>query len=103
MNWPVILEGLVSGGFFTGIFGLIKALMGKRKVKVDSAEVVQGMALSLIAPFESRLKSAEAEVDRLQAKIRALNAELDRALAGRRAAESALLQHGLPIPLTEGA
>jgi hypothetical protein len=101
MSWVPILEGLASAGFFTGLVGLLKALLGKRKAQVDSAEVVQGMALAMITPFERRLRDAEAEVDQLRKKLKQLNYELDAAMAWRRSAEATLRQNGLAIPAQE--
>lgn len=94
-----LLQLLSAGGLGSILMALLKALLGRRKAQVDSAEVVQGMALALISPFEKRLKEAEQEVDTLRQKIRDLNVELDRAVAGRRMAEELLRQHNISVPI----
>jgi hypothetical protein len=100
-NWPAVISAFAAGGFGTVIAAPVKAFLGRRKAHVDSAEVVQGMALAMITPFEKRLKEAEAEVDTLRKKVRELNIELDRNIASRRAAEDELLRNGLPIPVSD--
>jgi hypothetical protein len=97
-GWVTLLETLAAGGVFTALIQLGKALLGRGKVHVDSAEVVQGMALQLVTPFAQRLREADEELDKLRTKFRVLEQQLDAAMDRAHRAESALRTNGLPVP-----
>jgi hypothetical protein len=101
-----VLEGLASGGAFTALIQGVRAWINRGKTHVDTAEVVQGMALQMVTPLANRLKEADAEVTILRQsieeshkKVQALVRQLDVVMARALRAEAALREHSIPIPM----
>jgi hypothetical protein len=97
-GWQLVIQSLVGGGVFTAVVQIVRAFLARGKAHVDSAEVVQGMALQLVTPFAERLREADAELDNLRKKFRVLEQQLDAVMDRARLAEDELRKHDIPIP-----
>lgn len=78
-----VIEVVVAAGLFTALAETMRWFMGGRgKARVDNAQIVQGMAIDLLAPLH-------AELDTCRTSLRDLRLELDSVLG------YALIAHAL--------
>lgn len=77
-----VFEVLVGSGVLAGLVGAViggvKWLFGGRKrARVDNAQIVQGMALDLLGPLHSELNLANADMKTLREALAASHQEMD--------------------------
>lgn len=78
-----VIEVVVAAGLFTALAETMRWFLGGRgKARVDNAQIVQGMAIDLLAPLH-------AELDTCRSSLRDLRLELDSVLG------YALIAHAL--------
>jgi Mg2+ and Co2+ transporter CorA len=108
-GWLLLIQSAIGGGVFTAVVQIVRAFLGRGKAHVDSAEVVQGLALQLVTPFAERLREADADLDKFRTriremedkfhvKIRALEEQLNAVMNRARIAEDELRRRGIAVP-----
>lgn len=65
-----IIQILVASGLLAVVGETFRWFMGRGKAKVDSAKVVQGMAIDLVKPLHEELARAEIVATRLRGNLR---------------------------------
>jgi outer membrane murein-binding lipoprotein Lpp len=80
---------LLGGGGGTVLYAVVNAILTRRKLGADTAQVLSKAAIDLVDPLSKRIHELEREVDELRRKVRATTAELDacRDLGRRKDAE----------------
>lgn len=77
MDISILLEIVVASGLLTAISQTVLWYLGRGKAKVDSAKVVQGMALDLLRPLHTELERANHTAADCRAKLRRLETEIE--------------------------
>lgn len=93
-----ILQVLIAGGLLTAISETARWFLGRGKTKVDSAQVVQGMAIDLLKPLHEELVRVNSDVSRLRSHVRDLDNELELIISWALTAKGLLEAHHVPHP-----
>lgn len=95
----LILFFLVSTGLVTAIAeGVRWWFTGRKRGKVDSAQIVQGMALDLLQPLHAELAEAQSQAKALRTDLQHLDMELQSVLGWAVIARALLDSHGVEYP-----
>lgn len=105
MDSGTLIEVFISSGFLAALGETFRWWFGRGKTRVDSAKVVQGMALDLLKPLHeelARCNKSLAEVnqraDTLQEKVRESDRALSDIITWALAAKQLLDMHGIEYP-----
>jgi len=99
VNTSVIVEMMISGGFFAAIGEGVRWYLGRGKTRIDNAQVVQGMAIDMLKPLHEELDRLNGELASMRERVteadRALSAVIEWALAAKRILD----QHSIDYPM----
>jgi hypothetical protein len=98
MDATTIVQILVGGGLLSAISETIRWWVGRGKTKVDSAQVVQGMAIDLLKPLHEELTRCNTEVARLRSQVGDLDRELELIISWALTAKGLLEAHNIEHP-----
>jgi len=98
MDNGTLLEVLTASGVLTAISETIRWYLGRGKTRVDSAQVVQGMALDLLKPLHEEVNRCNKEITDLRGKVREVSDDLDAVVQWALTARSILDANTLPYP-----
>ena len=66
MNASTLVEIISMSGTLTVLSGVVSWWLNRGKTRVDSAQVVQGMALDMLKPLHEELAAAQADIASLR-------------------------------------
>jgi len=98
MKPDVVIEVMISAGFFTALAETLRWFLNRPKARIDDAKVVQGMAVDLLKPLHDELARANAEVTDLREKVREADEAVHSMLQWAMAAKALLDKHGIEYP-----
>lgn len=93
-----IIPLLVASGILTAFGETVRWFIGRGKTKVDSAMIVQGMAIDLLKPLHEELARASADARKLRTQMNELDREMEAIIAWAMAAKSILDREGIDYP-----
>ena len=93
-----IIPLLIASGILTAVGETIRWFISRGKTKVDSAMVVQGMAIDLLKPLHEELARASADARKLRKQMNDLDREMEIIIAWAMAAKSILDREGIDYP-----
>jgi hypothetical protein len=99
---PSLIPLLVATGLLTALSETVRWwLQGRGRQKVDQAQIVQGMALNLLAPLHAELDEASRSAVSLRAQLRDIEAEMESVIGWALYARNLLDAHSIeyrPVP-----
>lgn len=98
MDTGQLLTLLVATGVLTAIGEIVRWYLGRGKGKVDSAKVVQGMALDMLKPLHDELANTAAEVTLLRDTTRHLTMQMEAVLVWAVSVVAILDSNGISYP-----
>ncbi len=98
MDVATLVEILTASGILTAGSETVRWWLGRSRTKVDSAKVVQGMALDLLQPLHAELDRATRDMATLRTNITESDRALESVIQWALAARTILDTHGLTYP-----
>jgi hypothetical protein len=98
VNIASVIQILVATGILTALSETVRWAFGRNKTKVDSALVIQGMAIDLLKPLHEELARADKAARSLRQQMNDLDREMELIISWALTARGLLESNHIPYP-----
>jgi hypothetical protein len=95
VNVQSVISIIGAIGGLSGLGALIAAVLTRKKVRAEAADVITDTALTLVEPLQRRVRELDVEVTELRAKVRNATDVLADAMAMIRRWRASMLSAGV--------
>lgn len=98
MTGTTLISILVAAGAFSAMAETLRWFLTRGTARIDSAKVVQGMALDMLTPLHNELAATAEEVKTLRKQVYDAQGDIEALVAWAVAAKHILDSHELEYP-----